>query len=68
MVAEVYPSLWKHAYAPEGRTPDQHGAYTVATWLRQADQDGRLLAALKPDLPAQQRAVAEVEGWIVGVG
>ncbi|MDP2432705.1 MAG: hypothetical protein Q8O33_11815, partial [Pseudomonadota bacterium] len=22
-VVEVYPALWKHAYAPEGRTPDQ---------------------------------------------
>lgn len=67
-VAEAYPALWKNAYAPEGRTPDQHDAYAVATWLRQADRDGRLLAALKPDLLTSQRAAAQVEGWILGVG
>lgn len=67
-VAEVYPALWKHAFPPGDRTPDQHDAYTVATWLREADRDGRLSAALKPDLSPPQRAVALVEGWILGVG
>ena len=41
-------------HAPEGRTPDQHDAYTVATCLREADHDGHLLAALKPNLMPQQ--------------
>ena len=67
-VAEVYPALWKHAYAPENRTPDQHDAYTVATWLRQADLDGRLQDALQPNLSPPERGIAEVEGWILGVG
>lgn len=67
VVAEVYPSLWRHAYAVEDRTPDQHDAYTVATWLREADRDGRLSAALMPKLSPPQRAVAQVEGWILGV-
>ena len=67
-VAEVYPALWKHAYAPENRTPDQHDAYTVATWLRQADRDGRLQDALLPNLSPPERAIAQVEGWILGVG
>ena len=67
-VAEVYPALWKHAYAPENRTPDQHDAYTVATWLRQADRDGRLQDALHPNLSPPERAIAQVEGWILGVG
>lgn len=67
-VAEVYPSLWRHAYAQEERTPDQHDAYTVATRLREADRDGRLAAALSPALTPLQRAVAQVEGWILGVG
>ena len=67
-VAEVYPALWKHAYAPEDRTPDQHDAYTVATWLRQADRDGRLQDALQPNLSPPERGIAEVEGWILGVG
>jgi hypothetical protein len=30
-VVEVYPSLWRHAYPANGRTGDQHDAYTVAT-------------------------------------
>lgn len=68
VVAEVYPALWKHAYAPEGRTPDQHDAYTVATWLRQADRDGRLQGALHPNLSPPERGIAQVEGWILGVG
>jgi hypothetical protein len=67
-VAEVYPALWKHAYAPGDRTPDQHDAYTVATWLREADRDGRLLAAMQPDLSPPLRGIAQVEGWILGVG
>jgi len=67
-IAEVYPALWKHAYAPEGRTPDQHDAYAIATWLRQADRDGRLETALGPALRPAERTVAGVEGWILGVG
>ena len=30
---EVYPALWKHAFAVNGRTADQHDAYSVAPWL-----------------------------------
>lgn len=65
---EVYPALWKHAYAPEGRTPDQHDAYTVATWLQQADRSGELQACLNPNLTPPERTLAQVEGWILGVG
>jgi hypothetical protein len=66
-IAEVYPSLWKHIYPAEGRTPDQHDAYTIAAWLYQADRDGRLQALLEPPLTPQERAIAGVEGWILGV-
>ena len=67
-VVEAYPALWNRSYTQEGRTPDQHDAYTIATWLREADHDGRLQVALKPSLMPQERAIAEVEGWILGVG
>ena len=67
-VAEVYPALWKHAFPAEGRTPDQHDAYAVAAWLRQADLSDRLQGFLTPSLTPPERAVAEVEGWILGVG
>jgi len=67
-IAEVYPSLWNRAYPMEDRTPDQHDAYTIAAWLRQADHDGRLQGLLEPVLTPQERAIAGVEGWILGVG
>jgi hypothetical protein len=67
-VVEVYPALWRHENATEDRTPDQHDAYTVATWLQQADRDRRLQRALGPTLNPSERAVAGVEGWILGVG
>jgi hypothetical protein len=55
------------AFAPEGRTPDQHDAFCIAAWLARADRDGTLASFLKPDLPPPERAVAQVEGWILGV-
>ena len=66
-VVEVYPALWKHAFPKEERTPDQHDAYSVAAWLRQADLDGSLDRFLAPTLTPSERAEAEVEGWILGV-
>jgi len=66
-VVEVYPALWKHAFPKADRTPDQHDAYSAGAWLRQADLDGRLQGFLAPTLTPSERAVAEVEGWILGV-
>ncbi len=66
-VAEVYPSLWRHAYPVNGLTADQHDAYTVAAWMRDVAIDGRLARFLDPSLSASERAVAGVEGWILGV-
>jgi hypothetical protein len=67
IIAEVYPSLWRRGFAPEGRTPDQHDAFCIAAWLARADLDGSLAGFLNPDLLPAERAVAEVEGWILGV-
>ena len=54
------------AYPLEGATGDQRDAYAVASWLRNADSDGRLALALTPELTDFERAVAGVEGWILG--
>jgi hypothetical protein len=67
VVAEVYPSLWSRGFAREGRTADQHDAYVVATWMRGADLDGSLAGFFNPSLPAPERTVAQIEGWILGV-
>lgn len=67
VVAEVYPSLWRGRYAQEGRTPDQHDAYTVAAWLQETDRSGKLPKFLKPELSPEEKMQAEIEGWILGV-
>ncbi len=68
VIAEVYPALWSRSFATEDRTPDQHDAYSVAAWLSQADRDGSLVVAFNPSLTPPERTVAQVEGWILGVG
>ena len=67
VVAEVYPALWSRQYPQETRTGDQHDAYSVAAWMCQSDQDGTLVPLFDPDLTNPDRAVAQVEGWILGI-
>ena len=67
-IAEVYPALWSRNFHNEGRTGDQHDAYSAAAWMRRADLDGSLAAFLNPSLATPERAVAQVEGgWMLGV-
>ncbi|MFM0152881.1 hypothetical protein [Paraburkholderia sediminicola] len=49
-------------------TDDQYDAYTIADWLRLTDKGGHLQQALHPTLTRSERVVAQVEGWIFGVG
>ena len=67
LIVEVYPSLWSRGFAREGRTDDQHDAYSVAAWMRHADLNGSLPEFFKPSLTLAERAVAQIEGWILGV-
>jgi len=66
VIAETYPALWSRGFAREGRTGDQHDAYSIAAWLSRADRDRSLAAFLKPCLTPPDRTVAQVEGWILG--
>ena len=66
-IAEVYPRMWSRSFDSEGRTADQHDAYSVARWLSRADHDGTLAGFLNPVLTPPERTVAEVEGWILSV-
>ncbi len=66
-IIEVYPALWSRSFAREGRTSDQHDAYSIAAWLSRADRDGSLACFLRPDLNPPERTAAQVEGWILGV-
>ena len=47
---------------------DQHDAFAIAAWLKEADKAGRLQAALHPYLSPAEQTIAGVEGWILGVG
>jgi hypothetical protein len=67
VVAEVYPALWMKRFQYEGRDNDQHAAYAIAAWLRRADLNGSLAGFFNPPLEPDERKVAEVEGWILGV-
>ncbi len=66
-VVEAYPRIYSKDYVAEDRTPDQHDAYATAMWLRDGGNDGRLEAALSPELPSAVREAAAFEGWILGV-
>jgi hypothetical protein len=66
-VVEIYPSLWNRNYPRKDRTADQHDAYTAASWLKETDCNGLMTKFLNPSLSPDERAVAQVEGWILGV-
>lgn len=67
-VVEAYPALYKHRFpAQPGMTGDQHDAYAIANWLRQADNSGELETALHPLMDPGMQLLARTEGWILGV-
>jgi hypothetical protein len=66
-IVEVYPSLWRHAFPQQGRNEHQHDAYCGAEWMRKADAEGMLVQCLNPPLTSQEREVASIEGWILGI-
>jgi hypothetical protein len=66
-IAEVYPALWNRGLPREGRTPDQHDAYSVAAWLRRADLDFERGGFREPELSSAERAKAQIEDWILGI-
>jgi hypothetical protein len=67
VVAEVYPSLRTRRFPNEGGDGDEQAAYAVAAWLRRADRDGSLDGFFRPNLTAEERGIAKIEGWILGV-
>lgn len=68
VLAEVYPSLFRHRYDREGRTADQQDAYVTARWMQEMQARGALPAYLLPPLTLAERSVAALEGWILGGG
>jgi hypothetical protein len=66
-VVEAYPSLWSRSCTREHRTSHQHDAWSIAEWMRQTDKQGLLPTYFNPPLSPEQRRIADIEGWILGV-
>jgi hypothetical protein len=67
VIAEVYPSIFRNRYAKERRTADEHDAYSVARWLAECAARGTLDRYFNPPLTIEERRLAEIEGWILGI-
>jgi hypothetical protein len=67
VVAGVYPSPRSRGFAREDRTPDQHDAFQIVERLRREDLAGYIALLFDPELSERERAVARLEGWILGV-
>lgn len=68
LIAEVYPSILRRRFPREDRTVDQHDAFAIASWLQETSRAKRLEQFYcNPPLTAQQRKIAKLEGWILGI-
>lgn len=67
VIAEVYPFIFRHRYPQERRTYDQHDAYSTARWLKETEERGFLERYLDPPLTDEERKIADLEGWILGI-
>ena len=67
VVAEVYPSIFRGRYPRGGRTGDEQDAYATARWMADMTGRGALATYFSPPLSEAERALAELEGWILGV-
>jgi hypothetical protein len=69
VVVEVWPTLFRRQYAPPDSswTQDQHDAYAVAKWLKDADACGGFHSFLEASKMDEHREIVLKEGWILGV-
>jgi len=67
VIAEVYPSIFRNRYPREVRTGDEQDAYATARWMADMASRGALAACFEPPVAPAERAVAALEGWILGV-
>ena len=67
VIAEVYPALYRGRVDLTANTRDEQDAEAVATWLKDCDQRGILDRYFDPPLSQEDRDLAKLEGWILGV-
>lgn len=59
---------WQCCKYPRGtRSGDEHDAFAVARWMADMAERGALAGYFAPPLTPAERAIAELEGWILGV-
>jgi hypothetical protein len=46
---------------------DEQAAPAAASWLQRADRNGSLGSFFNPPLTPEERGIAKIEGWILGV-
>jgi hypothetical protein len=68
-IVEVYPSLFSRRFAKQEHPGGAHAhdAYSVCRWMCDTDALGHLETFFSPPLPAETKATARLEGWILGV-
>lgn len=67
VIAKVYPSIFRYRYPLQDRTADQQDAYAIARWLSEMDERGFLGRYFSPPLTDEERQVADLKGWILGI-
>jgi len=67
VIAEVYPSIFKNRYPSDGQTSHQRDACAIARWLKESDERRFLERYFDPPLTDDERQVADLEGWILGI-
>ena len=68
VIVEIFPSLFRKRYSKrEVYTADDHDAMCVAQWLKDMDGRGLLSTYFNPPLTDEERKIARLEGWILGV-
>ena len=68
-IIEVYPALWNGLFPDHPAANNNHlrDAYSVARWMWEQDQDGRLGQFFEFDMSDEDRLQAQTEGWIFGL-
>ena len=67
VIAEVYPSIFSKRYPEVSEVGHERDAYAIARWLREADERDILDRYFNPPLTEDEKSIAELEGWILGI-
>ncbi len=67
VIVEVYPSIFNKRYEYDWKTGDERDAFSIACWLKEKDRNGFLDQYFQPPLTDEEKRIAKLEGWILGI-